>query len=73
MESGWVGEVVRTEKSGGMRVLVLEDRRGRTKSFRAGFGFLLEGEPVEIIEPAAAPPAAREPRAAPRARAWSPT
>ncbi len=59
VESGWVGEVVRTEKAGGMRVLVLEDRHGRAKSFRAGFGFLLEGEPVEIIEPAAAPPAAR--------------
>ena len=59
VESGWVGEVVRTEKAGGMRVMVLEDRRGRTKSFRAGFGFLLEGEPVEVIEPAAAPPAPR--------------
>ncbi len=51
--SGWVGEVVRTEKSGGMRVIVLEDRHNRTKSFQAGFGFLLEGEPVEIVEPVA--------------------
>ncbi|WP_404291434.1 DUF3097 domain-containing protein [Glutamicibacter arilaitensis] len=51
VDSGWVGEVVRTEKSGGMRVIVLEDRRGKTRSFQAGFGFLLEGEPVEIIEP----------------------
>lgn len=58
VDSGWVGEVVRTEKSGGMRVIVLEDRRGKTRSFQAGFGFLLEGEPVEIVEPqpkAAAP------------------
>ena len=52
VESGWVGEVVRTEKSGGMRVIVLEDRRGKTRSFQAGFGFLLEGEPVEITDPA---------------------
>ncbi|MEU3332781.1 DUF3097 domain-containing protein [Glutamicibacter creatinolyticus] len=49
--SGWVGELVRTEKSGGMRVIVLEDRHGRTKSFQSGFGFLLEGEPVELVEP----------------------
>lgn len=61
VESGWVGEVVRTERSGGMRVLVLEDRRGRTKSFPAGFGFLIDGAPVEVVEPAAAP------RAAPKA------
>lgn len=57
VESGWVGEVVSMEKSGGMRVMGLEGRGGRTKSFRSGFGFLLEGEPVEIVEPAAAPAA----------------
>ena len=51
--SGWVGEVIRTEKSGGMRVIVLEDRHGKTRSFQAGFGFLLEGEAVEIVEPVA--------------------
>lgn len=51
--SGWVGEVVKTEKSGGMRVIVLEDRHRKTRSFQAGFGFLLEGEPVEIVEPVA--------------------
>lgn len=51
--SGWVGEVIRTEKSGGMRVIMLEDRHGKSRSFQAGFGFLLEGEPVEIVEPVA--------------------
>ena len=51
--SGWVGEVIRTEKSGGMRVIVLEDRHGKTRSFQAGFGFLHEGEAVEIVEPVA--------------------
>ena len=55
VESGWVGELVRTERSGGVRVLVLEDRHGRQRSFPAGFGFLIEGVPVEIVEPAAAP------------------
>ncbi|GAA4372361.1 DUF3097 family protein [Paeniglutamicibacter cryotolerans] len=53
VESGWVGEVVRVEKSGGLRMVVLEDRRGKTRSFRTGYGFLLEGEPVELTEPVA--------------------
>lgn len=51
--SGWVGEVTRTEKSGGMRIIVLEDRHGKTRSFQAGFGFYLEGEPVEMVDPVA--------------------
>ncbi|WP_372699222.1 DUF3097 family protein [Arthrobacter sp. JSM 101049] len=54
VQSGWVGEVVRIERSGGMRLVVLEDRRGKTRSFPTGFGFLLEGEPVEVTEPQAA-------------------
>ncbi|GAB3651186.1 DUF3097 domain-containing protein [Zhihengliuella somnathii] len=58
-ESGWVGAVVRVEKAGGMIVVALEDRRGRTKSFPLGFGFLLDGQPVEVVppRPAAAPAA----------------
>ena len=31
VETGWVGAVVRTEKSGGVHIVVLEDRRGRTR------------------------------------------
>ncbi|RZU61360.1 DUF3097 domain-containing protein [Zhihengliuella halotolerans] len=59
VQTGWVGEAVRVEKSGGMLVVALEDRRGRTKSFPVGFGFLLEGEPVELTAPQRkAPPAA---------------
>lgn len=54
VQSGWVGEVVAIERSGGMRVVVLEDRRGKTRSFPTGFGFLLEGEPVEVTGPTAA-------------------
>ncbi|AMM32771.1 hypothetical protein SA2016_2101 [Sinomonas atrocyanea] len=60
-ESGWVGAVVRVEKSGGMHVMSLEDRRGRTRSFQLGFGFLLDGHPVRVGPPAPrtqpAPPA----------------
>ncbi|GAA3694668.1 DUF3097 domain-containing protein [Zhihengliuella alba] len=50
-ESGWVGAVVRIERVGGMATVALEDRRGRTKSFPLGFGFLLDGEPIELLPP----------------------
>ena len=52
VQSGWVGAVVRIEKSGGMHIVALEDRHGRTKSFRLGFGFLLDGQPVKLLLPA---------------------
>ena len=39
--TGWVGAVVSLETIGGMRVLGLEDRRGRVKAFPLGPGFLL--------------------------------
>ncbi|WP_427017980.1 DUF3097 domain-containing protein [Pseudarthrobacter sp. P1] len=51
VQSGWVGAVVRVEKSGGMHIMVLEDRRGKTTSFQLGFGFLLDGAPVEVVGP----------------------
>jgi hypothetical protein len=51
-QSGWVGAVTRVEKSGGMHIVVLEDRRGKSKSFRLGFGFLLDGQPVKVLPPA---------------------
>ncbi|MDJ0358393.1 DUF3097 domain-containing protein [Paenarthrobacter sp. PH39-S1] len=51
VQSGWVGAVVRIEKSGGMHIVVLEDRRGRTKSFQLGFGFLVDGRPVQLVAP----------------------
>lgn len=54
VQSGWVGAVVRVEKSGGLHVMALEDRHGRTRTFRLGFGFHLDGVPVEVIPPAAA-------------------
>ena len=51
-QSGWVGAVTRVEKSGGMHVVALEDRRGKSRSFRLGFGFLLEGQPIRLVPPA---------------------
>jgi hypothetical protein len=54
VQSGWVGAIVRVEKSGGMHVMGLEDRRGKVKSFRLGFGFLLDGAPVKVVPAAAA-------------------
>ncbi|WP_225754774.1 DUF3097 domain-containing protein [Actinotalea sp. Marseille-Q4924] len=53
--TGWVGAVVRTEKSGGMHVVVLEDRRGRTRTFPLGPGFWVDGRPVELVAPAGRP------------------
>jgi hypothetical protein len=43
-----------------MHVMSLEDRRGRTRSFQLGFGFLLDGRPVRV-----GPPAPRTQPAAP--------
>src|SRR6476659_2391740 len=54
VETGWVGAVVRVEKAGGVRVVHLEDRRGRTKGFPMGPGFLLDGAPVILTPPTAA-------------------
>ncbi|BAS09086.1 hypothetical protein AHiyo4_25080 [Arthrobacter sp. Hiyo4] len=48
-QSGWVGAVTRVEKSGGMHVVALEDRHGKSRSFRLGFGFLLEGQPIRLV------------------------
>ena len=50
--TGWVGAVVRVERSGGMHVVVLEDRRGRTRTFPLGPGFWVDGQPVELTVPA---------------------
>lgn len=54
VETGWCGAVVRVEKSGGMEVVHIEDRRGRLKGFRLGPGFLIDGAPVVLTRPRAA-------------------
>ncbi|MEO4039697.1 DUF3097 domain-containing protein [Micrococcaceae bacterium Sec6.3] len=46
--SGFTGAVVRTERSGGVHVVVLEDRRGVRRSFPLGGGFWIDGEPVTL-------------------------
>jgi hypothetical protein len=51
VETGWVGAVVRTEKSGGIHLVVLEDRRGRTRSFPLGPGFWVDGVAVQLVPP----------------------
>ncbi len=54
VQSGFVGEILSTEKSGGLHVMVLEDRRGKRRTFPLGFGFHVEGTPVEVVAPKAA-------------------
>lgn len=51
VETGWVGAVVRVEKSGGVHVVVLEDRHGRTRTFPLGAGFWVDGAPVRLVAP----------------------
>ena len=49
--SGWVGAVTRVEKSGGVHLVELEDRRGKRRSFPLGGGFWLEGQPIIALAP----------------------
>ncbi|MDO5060497.1 MAG: DUF3097 domain-containing protein [Actinomycetaceae bacterium] len=46
--SGFVGAIIRVEKSGGMHLVELEDRRGNRRSFPLGPGFWVDGKPVEL-------------------------
>ncbi|OBF83799.1 hypothetical protein A5791_02640 [Mycobacterium sp. 852002-51163_SCH5372311] len=56
VESGYVGAVVRVEYGR----LYLEDRRGRTRGFPLGPGYLLEGRPVILTRPRGAAPAGQD-------------
>lgn len=67
--TGWVGAVVRVERSGGMRVVVLEDRRGAARTFPLGPGFWIDGEPVELTAPAGPAAPAQPTRTASGSRA----
>jgi DUF3097, C-terminal domain/DUF3097, N-terminal domain len=71
VETGWCGAVVRVEKAGGMQVVHLEDRLGRSKGFPLGPGFLLEGAPVTLTLPTAAVRTAAEEARAVRSRTAS--
>ncbi|WP_087114150.1 DUF3097 family protein [Micrococcus luteus] len=56
--SGFAGAVIGIERSGGVHVVVLEDRRGVRRGFPLGGGFWIDGEPVTLVPPTAAAPAA---------------
>lgn len=56
--SGFTGAVSGIERSGGVHVVVLEDRRGVRRGFPLGGGFWIDGEPVTLVPPTAAAPAA---------------
>ncbi|GAB3845391.1 DUF3097 family protein [Nesterenkonia populi] len=60
-ETGWTGAVVGLDHVHGVRSVRLEDRRGAVRTFPLGPGFLIDGEPVELIAPQP-----RTVRAAPR-------
>ena len=53
--TGFCGAVIRVEK----KIVTLEDRNGRLRLFPLGAGFLIDGEPVVLVVPAAKAPAAR--------------
>lgn len=51
----WCGEIVSVERD--LQTVVLEDRRGKRRTFPLGPGFLLEGVPVILRPPARSGPA----------------
>lgn len=53
--SGFTGAIVRTEKSGGVHLVVLEGRRGVTHSFPLGLGFMIDGQSVNLVPPSQQP------------------
>lgn len=53
--SGFTGAIVRTEKSGGVHLVVLEGRRGATRSFPLGLGFMIDGQSVNLVPPSQQP------------------
>ena len=69
VETGFCGAVLRVERSGGLEVVVLEDRHGRPRAFPLGPGFLVDGEPVVLVRPAARPAPAAPTRTASGSRA----
>lgn len=61
--TGWVGAVVRVERIGPERMVVLQDRHGRERAFPLGHGFMVDGKNVELTRPQTPPgAAARTPR-----------
>jgi hypothetical protein len=50
-QTGFCGAVVAVEKQPEGRIVVLEDRHLKRRSFPLGPGFLLEGRPVRLVRP----------------------
>lgn len=48
--TGFTGAIIRVEKSGGVHLVVLEGRQGKTRSFPMGPGFMIDGAPVELVQ-----------------------
>ncbi len=53
--TGFTGAVVRIEKSGGMHLVVLEDRKGVKRAFPLGLGFMIDGSAVNLVVPTRQP------------------
>ncbi|TFB49567.1 DUF3097 domain-containing protein [Cryobacterium tagatosivorans] len=53
--TGFCGAVIRIEK----KIVTLEDRNGKLRLFPLGAGFLIDGEPVVLVVPAAKAPTTR--------------
>ncbi len=51
VSTGFVGAVIRAEKSGGVHLVELEDRHGTRRAFPLGPGFWLEGQPIIALPP----------------------
>lgn len=49
--SGFTGAISRIEKSGGIHLVVLEGRKGATRSFPLGLGFMIDGQAIELLPP----------------------
>ena len=52
--SGFTGAILRIEKSGGVHLVVLEGRKGTTRSFPTGLGFMIDGQPIKLVPPISA-------------------
>ena len=69
--TGFTGAVVRVEKSGGVHLVVLEGRKGATRAFPLGLGFMIDGTAVNLVIPTEQR-AARPTRTASGSRAVAP-
>ncbi len=51
VSTGFVGAVIRVEKSGGVHLVELENRYGQRRSFPLGPGFWMDGKPIVATPP----------------------